>query len=185
MYKIPPAGPGPGTETLAEAAPPPPEAASPATAPAPAEHRDDFISLSAELTGFSEVELLGTGNGDLYLGWLARSFPDVLPELLAAWRTVVSHYPPGEREAALRGAILDDPKLGPFARAVLALWYAATWTPLGADWSKAYGEHAEDVGRAFGAAYPEGLMWRARVGAPPEATKPTGFGTWAFPPDGT
>lgn len=136
-----------------------------------------------QLTGFSEAELLGTGTGDLYLVWLLRVFGDVTPELLTAWRTIESDYPPADRQAALKESILADAKLGPFARSVLMLWYTATWTP--PEGTSHPGKHPENVARAFGAAYPEGLMWRAAVGAHPSAAKPTGFGTWGFPPEGT
>lgn len=161
------------------AAEPPPEAASPATAPA-AEHVDDFYSLSVALTGFDDVELLGTGVGNLYLNWLMRVFPDVMPELLTAWRNIERDVPPAERPVALRQKILGDAVLGPFARSVIVLWYTATWRP--PDWSQIGAEHPENLDRSFGVAYPEGLMWRAAIGAHPGGAKPTGFGTWAFQP---
>lgn len=106
-------------------------------------------------------------------------FGDVTPELLTAWRTIESDHPPADRQAALKESILADAKLGPFARSVLMLWYTATWTPPA--WTSDPGKHPENVPRAFGAAYPEGLMWRAAVGAHPSGAKPTGFGTWGFP----
>lgn len=181
--------------TLPAPAGPPREAASPGTVAPPEEHRGGFYALSVELTGFGEVELLGTGVGDLYLAWLLRVFPDVMPDLLDAWRAVEDEYPPEERDQGLRRAILDDARLGPFARAVLHLWYTTTWTPPAnwappgsTDWPKDERgqpldpDHREDQARSFGAAYPEGLMWRAAIGAHPEGAKPTGFGTWASPP---
>jgi hypothetical protein len=140
--------------------------------------RDAFIALSVRLTGFAEIELAGTGVAGLYLGWLALSFPDVLPELLAAWEKIADDP---DVDAALRRDILADPKLGPFARAILGLWYTATWNALPAAWSKAYGHHRGDVNQVFGAAYPEGLVWKA-AHLHPTAAKPTGFGTWSFPP---
>jgi hypothetical protein len=102
----------------------------------------------------------------------------VLEELLAKWPTVARAR---DRDAALRREILADPKLGPFARAILALWYTATWNQLPASWSKAYGRHAEDVNQGFASSYPEGLMWGAG-GLHPQGAKPTGFGSWARPP---
>jgi hypothetical protein len=153
---------------------PPPGAATPAAAAPPAELVDDFYDLSAALTGFSAVELLATGVGNLYLEWLDGEFPVLLRELLAAWRTV-------DGADGLRRAILDRPTLGPFARAVIVLWYTATWSP--PDWPWSPGDRPPtDVDRSFGAAYPEGLMWRAALAAHPGGAKPTGFGTWAFPP---
>jgi hypothetical protein len=150
-----------------------------APAPPPAEAAD-FVGLSVELTGFDEAELLGTGSTDIYYGYLAGTFPDVLAELLAAWRRIAI-LPPDEREAAVRREILADPKLGPFARAVLVLWYTATWNALPAEWSQAYGYHG-DANQTFGPAYPEGLVWKA-AHLHPGGAKPTGFGTWAFEPE--
>jgi hypothetical protein len=182
MYKIPRL---PGLEADPSPLPAggsPQVAASPATAASREELAGDFYSLSVELTGFDEIELLATGVGELYLDWLIQAFADVLSELLDAWREIESSCPPGERGARLRESILDHPVLGPFARAILALWYTANWSPPQWWWISA--EHPGNVNFAFGDAYPEGLMWRAAVGAHPTAAKPTGFGTWAFRPDG-
>jgi hypothetical protein len=66
---------------------------------------------------------------------------------------------------------------------VAYLWYTATWAQMSSDWSAVYGRHPEDVNRAFGRTYPEGLVWRAAIGAHPGGAKPTGFGTWAFRPE--
>lgn len=181
MYKIPRlAGPEEGRSPL-PAGGPAPGAASPATAAPPEEHVAGFYSLSVELTGFDEVDLRETGVGELYLDWLMRTFADVLPELLATWREVQSTCPPGERGAGLRDSILDHPVLGPFARSLLLLWYTATWSP---PWWWMAADHPGGGNLSFGAAYPEGLMWRAAVGAHPGGAKPTGFGTWAFQPEG-
>jgi hypothetical protein len=160
----------------------PQRVASPATPAWHDEQVGDFYSLSVELTGFDEVELRGTGVGDLYLDWLTLAFEDELPELLAAWREVERGCPPAERQDALRESILDHPVLGPLARSVLLLWYTATWSP--PQWWWISSEHPGNVNFAFGEAYPEGLMWRAAIGAHPTAAKPTGFGTWAFAPEG-
>jgi len=158
---------------------------APSTSP-PAEDLDAFCSLSAALSGFDDVELRATGVGETYLAWLLRVFGDVMAELLGVWRTIEADDPPDRREAALREKVLADPTLGPLARAVLVLWYTATWRPLSADWSAAHGKHpGGDEGFVFGTAYPEGLMWRAAVGAHPAAAKPTGFGSWALAPEDT
>jgi hypothetical protein len=138
----------------------------PDTVPVAAEQRERFTGLSTKLTGFDELDLEATGVLDLYLGWLAHRFADVLSDLL-------------DRLGDLNVA-LTDPKLGPFARAILQLWYTATWPGMSADWCTAYG-YDPDALRVFGAAYPEGLMWRA-AGLHPQGAKPTGFASWAQHP---
>ncbi len=121
--------------------------------------------------------------GDVYLAFLLRLFPDITPDLLAAWQAVEDGSPPGERETGLREKILDDPCLGPFARAVLKLWYTGNWQPMSDAWSKVYGEHHDsDESSLLAAAYPHGLMWQAAIGAHPQAARPTGFASWAQPP---
>jgi len=88
MYKVPRQTSGEPGDTLPYAGDPPPEASHPAAAAPPEEHVAEFYALSVVLTGFDEVDLLGTGAGDLYLHWLHRVFPDTVRELLDAWRHV-------------------------------------------------------------------------------------------------
>lgn len=173
-YKIPRRAADSALAILPPAADLPPQALRLATAAPPPDLLDGFYSLSVTLTGFSDVELRGTGVGDAYLAWLSLEYAAELDELMQAWSAILRDDPPDRREAALKTAILGDPALGPFARAVLGLWYTATWTP-----------PKSDSPHVFGDAYPEGLMWHAAVGAHPGGAKPTGFGTWAFAPRGT
>lgn len=146
----------------------------------PADWPEAFLALSAELTGFSELELTATGVAPIYLGFLSQQFDDVTAEVIAAWEAIVREVAPVGRADALRARVLSDAKLGPFARNVLALWYTATWTKMPAEWSGQYGDH-HDTTEVFGAAYPEGLEWRAG-GLHPQGAKPTGYGSWALRP---
>ena len=80
------------------------------------ERLESFIELSEALTGFSRVQLLGTGMAEEYLRAVEEAVPaPVLEELLAAGDAVT---------------ILEDAKLGPVARNVILLWYCGTWTAL-------------------------------------------------------
>jgi hypothetical protein len=140
--------------------------------------RARFVALSAQLTGYAPIELIGTGSVDTYYDWLRGAFPDELNELLGRWPAMARA---ADRDAALKGEVLTDDKLGPFGRGILGLWYTATWNQLPASWSKAYGSHAEDVNRSFGSEYAGGLMWSAG-GLHPQGARPPGFGTWSFAP---
>jgi hypothetical protein len=151
-----------------------------AAADLPANWPARFLALSAELTGFSELELAATGVASIYLGFLSQQFDDVTAELIAGWEAIVREVAPGGRADALQARVLSDAKLGPFARNVLALWYTATWTKMPAEWSRQFGDH-RDTTEVFGAAYPEGLEWRAG-GLHPQGAKPTGYGSWAARP---
>jgi hypothetical protein len=143
------------------------------------EHRARFVALSTQLTGYAPIELIGTGSVDTYYDWLRGAFPDELDELLGKW-PAVARAP--DRDAAMKREVLDDDKLGPFARGILGLWYTASWNQLPATWSKAYGSHPEDVNRSFASEYAGGLMWSAG-GLHPQGARPPGFGTWSFAPE--
>jgi hypothetical protein len=83
----------------------------------------------------------------------------------------------------LQAKVLDDPRLGPFARRLLRLWYTGNWQPMPDAWSRAYGEHGDaSESSLLAAGYPHGLMWQAAIGAHPQAVRATGFASWADPP---
>jgi len=137
--------------------------AQPIPAP-PHEDQAAFLSLSVALTGFSEVELLGTGVAKLYHGHLEQEAAEPLHALLDVW----GQLPPGDA-AALERRIMRNPDLAPFAQALILLWYTATWT------------FVPDKSVAFGIAFPEALVWKLGD-LHPTAAKPPGFASWANPP---
>jgi hypothetical protein len=144
---------------------------------------DVFLELSALLTGFSRVQLLGTGVADEYLETLEATLPgDVLDELLDRYARLPAAA--DQREAALTSEILGDSKLGPVARNLILLWYCGSWTALPDDWRTSYGTSALDTNRVISAAsYVAGLQWAA-AGAHPIGARQQGFGAWALPPEG-
>ena len=143
---------------------------------------DLFLGLSALLTGFSRVQLLGTGVADEYLRTLRETLPaDVLDGLLDTYERL----PAGDqREAAISSEILGDSRLGPVARNLILLWYCGSWTALPDDWRRTYGTSALDTDRVISAAsYVAGLQWVA-AGAHPVGARQQGFGAWALAPEG-
>jgi hypothetical protein len=143
---------------------------------------DLFLDLSALLTGFSRVQLLGTGVADEYLQALEATLPeDVLDTLLVSYERL----PAGDqREGALASEILGDSKLGPVARNLILLWYCGSWTALPKDWRETYGASPLDTDRVISAAsYVAGLQWAA-AGAHPIGARQQGFGAWALAPKG-
>jgi hypothetical protein len=141
-----------------------------------------FLELSALLTGFDRVSLLGTGMTDEFVGALDAVLPaGTLDELLAAHAMLPDG---GDREAAAAASILEDAKLGPVARNVILMWYCGTWTALPDAWRTAYGTSPLDVNRVVSAmAYQAGLQWVA-AGAHPAGARQQGYGAWAQPPAG-
>ena len=161
-----------------------------------------FADLSALLTGFDRIQLLGTGMVGSYLHAVDAALPEgVLDELLDAF----GHLPPAAgadgagadgagaqnaqnvqnaREAAISTAVLDDPKLGPVARNVIVAWYCGTWTALPDGWREAYGTSPLDTDRVLSAeAYQAGLQWVA-AGAHPAGALQQGYGAWSAAPEG-
>jgi hypothetical protein len=129
-----------------------------------------FIVLSARLTGFGRVTLLGTGMTTEYLAALdAVLGAELVDELLAADDA---------------GALLGDAKLGPVAQNLILLWYCGTWTALPDDWRAVYGSSPLDTTHVASAeAYQAGLQWVV-AGAHPAGARQQGFGAWAVAPEG-
>lgn len=124
---------------------------------------DAFLRLSAALTGFTEVDLLGTGQAETYLRWIEdHADPATLAALLERARE------PLTREAVAE--ILAAPLLGVLAKQVNYLWYTAQWQTM---------QDGQFTVSAIvsPAAYQEGLVWPASLTHPPGA-KQTGFGSW-------
>ena len=148
--------------------------------PADTGRAGQFADLSALLTGFGRIELLGTGMVGSYLHAIDAALPEgVLDELLDAF----GHLPPAAgHEAAVCSSILGDPKLGPVARNVIVVWYCGTWTALPDAWRSAYGTSPLDTDRVLSAeAYQAGLQWVA-AGAHPAGALQQGYGAWSAAP---
>lgn len=126
-----------------------------------------FVALSAELTGFREVDIWGTGQAKRHFDLVLEVAGD---DLVA--RLLDSHA----RHA------LADPDLGPLARNLIVLWYLGQWDQMPRRWRDRHGASpADTAGVPSAAAFREGLVWTA-IGAHPTGAKPPGFGSWATPP---
>jgi hypothetical protein len=145
---------------------------------------ENFLGLSALLTGFSSVELAGTGVTGDYLRALAAALPSgVLEELLDTY----AKLPSGAGQDAAIETMLQDAKLGPVAQNLVLLWYTGSWTSLPAAWHTAYGAAPADnkgvvsKGVVSAEAYQAGLQWIA-AGAHAPGSAQQGFGAWSLPP---
>jgi hypothetical protein len=167
-----------------DARPAPPLAVPPDLNAEPADAMDAFLRLSAALTGFDRVELLGTGMVPRYYDELTRIIgaQEVGALLAAASRVESGHPASGEDfDRVFRERILDDNRFGPVARRVVTMWYIGSWAQLPREWRNTYGATSLDVDHVVSAAaYREGLAWVA-VGAHPMGAKQQGFGAWARP----
>lgn len=150
----------------------------------PQKQYEAFLRLSAEVTGYSRTDLLGTGVGHLYLETFSEIVgDDILNELLTRSNQIwKSHKDEAKKEEAIRHTLLSNDKFGPLVRNLIKLWYMGQWDELPADWRERYGTSINDVNKIIsGDSFKEGLMWDA-IGAHPPAAKQPGFGTWSSPP---
>ena len=140
--------------------------------------REAFLTASVHLTGFDRVTLVGTGVADVYLETIKDAVPANLLE-----NTFNSLNDP---QAGI-SAVLADPAHGPVAKAVTVLWYTGTWNALDKQWHDDHDSRRseDDVTHLVSAeAYKVALQWAA-IGAHPPGANPTGFGSWAEPPEAT
>jgi hypothetical protein len=144
-----------------------------------------FLDLSAALTGYTAVDLQGTGLAEDYYNWLAEVLGErICGELWSTWQALAASCDGDEAclRAGIKTTILEDAKFGPPARNIITMWYLGNWDQLPQAWRNAYGANAADVSRVISArAYVEGLVWPT-IGAHPMAAKQPGFGTWSLPP---
>jgi hypothetical protein len=135
---------------------------------------DDFVIFSSEVTGFTEFDLLGTGQAQSYLDTVTQVIGEQsLADLLGTYRRSVTELDDDQLRAdQLTRAVLDDPRLGPIARNIIKLWYCGIWFALPGQ---------EGTFTASPQAYPQGLLWYA-IGANPPGARAPGYGSWAAPP---
>jgi hypothetical protein len=148
---------------------------------------EQFLNLSAVLTGFNKVELQEAGVGREYLNLLIEMVGEGLCfQLWAETQAIYAKHAgdPARLEREVNKRILKNPKYAPLARNIILLWYNAIWYQLPAGWRTSHGANALDQDHVVSAtAYPEALIWQV-IGAHPPAAKPQGFGAWALPPEG-
>jgi hypothetical protein len=136
---------------------------------------DQFLGLSAALTGYSRLELLGTAMVGEYLQTLSAVLPaGLLDELLDVYEQLPTSV---DREAVIASQILDHLRLGPVARNLILLWYTGAWTALS-------GDSPLDKNHVVSAeAYLSGLQWVV-AGAHPAGGRQQGYGAWSLTPEG-
>lgn len=130
-----------------------------------------FYALSCALTGFSRVELDGTGVGGVYFEQVsAKIGAETLETLFRVWSDI-EKLPEDRREIEIAERIFDEPDLRAAAERIVMLWYTGSW----------YYVAPFDTQVVSPETYIEGLMWKA-IGSHPMAAKPQGYGAWSLPP---
>lgn len=122
-----------------------------------------FIELSAALTGFSKVELHGTGVVDVY--WQTVQHHEKAIGLLEIWGASQEHKEPLTKLREELG-LKHNSDLLQLAQDITMMWYLGQWK----------GEPISSE------TYKQGLVWIA-INAHTQGAKQQGFGTWSLPPD--
>jgi hypothetical protein len=142
---------------------------------------DQFLSLSAFFTGFTQAELQGTGLAGRYYDVVNTIIDsDIIGTMLLDFQTSIDQ---GEGNTAPDGQrLIEDPKTGPVIKNIISLWYLGQWNQMPHGWRNEYGASALDRNHIISASsYKHGLVWTA-MGAHPMGTKQQGFGAWSLPP---
>lgn len=143
---------------------------------------DNFVGLSAILTGFAAADL----NPPLSPAPVAVEYLQTLQSkvdaptvarLLSTYQQIAAQSPPAEQPAQVQSQILEDPVLGPVARNVIRMWYLSIWytgyTGPVSGFSDGFVVSAN--------AYTKGLAWDA-MQAHPMGYSEMHYGYWADPP---
>src|SRR3954464_9506750 len=108
---------------------------------------EEFLELSAVLTGFARVDLIGTGAagqyydavraaaGEACVGWMLTEFAALKQQ----------HGGLDALETAVQQAFWSNAVLGPVARNIVQMWYSGQWCQLPPAWRAANGVNAGDV----------------------------------------
>ena len=135
---------------------------------------DTFLEISAYLTGFSEVELEGTGLlGEYFQVVMERPRPvekPIVPTNAELFMAEAADILRGRRNdnrinAEIARRLMPDAAYQGLAKQIITLWYMGSW-----------GNNVVSP-----ASYVQGLIWDIAESHPPGAKQP-GYGSWAIPP---
>jgi hypothetical protein len=155
--------------------------------------RNAFLGLSAELTGYSPLDLEGTGLVDQYFGMVQREIGDDVAQVLYNTANAVLELKGETREHEMEIQIISSPLFWPVCQSLIALWYLGQWTRMSGNWYKYFAgikpppsSPVKNIppGGSFvpsALAYTEQLSYRG-AGAHPPGAHPTGFGGWGLDP---
>ena len=127
----------------------------------------NFIEISVHLTGFSNVELQGTGMAETYLNTiLQNSNPEFVKYFFEDFtKLLASTTSEKELNRLIKRDFMPLSEYGGLAQIIITLWYT--------------GNYNNNV--VSSASYIQGLMWEAAETHPAGAKQP-GYGSWANPP---
>ncbi|MDC8004085.1 hypothetical protein POV27_08470 [Aureisphaera galaxeae] len=147
---------------------------------------DYFYGLSVLLTGYDEVVLYASGQGETYFKTVRRILgKQLMTQLLSEFQVILEQSKGNSKKlhTLLKKEMLKDAKWGPVCRNIIQLWYMGNWYEMPTEWQENYVSSTEDTTHVVSASsYIEGLVWKA-MGQHPKSAKQPGYHTWAVPPN--
>jgi hypothetical protein len=149
--------------------------------------RQLFVELCSELTGYSCVELEGTGLVEAYQQLLEDVVGTTVATEIHDHAEVILASEVADRPGKLHQLLLQPSRYASVMSSLLYLWYLGTWNRLPDSW---YHETclrfpgSDSLGNTHvpsALAYVEQLSYRTALAHPPGA-KPTGWGSWSREP---
>lgn len=135
---------------------------------------EGFLDLSVHLTGFSKIDLLGTGMLDVYFNKFMTAVG--ITDSKSFWQqanAILGESQGKEDQAAgmIRKQLMGDPDNAAVAKKIIIMWYTGSWPD---DQMNSTVISAE--------AYKASLMWTVFQAHVPGARQP-GYGSWSLSPD--
>jgi hypothetical protein len=152
-------------------------------------NRAVFLQFSEAVTGYSSLELEGTGMVDIYQAVIEQALPaSIVDTFYEAATSATAPTDLKQQASVITSEIVPSPLLWPIVSNLVSLWYLGTWNVLPDTWYTASGlpkPASGDLGSAVFQpspnAYIEQLSYRT-AGAHTPGAKPTGYGSWSIPP---
>ncbi|MCU0322112.1 MAG: hypothetical protein MUE72_06805 [Chitinophagaceae bacterium] len=127
-----------------------------------------FLQISSHLTGFKEIELLGTGMLDTYLQTIEENNSSTDVQLfMQASATIIAEAKENKQylDNAIATRLIPSSCYNNLAQNIITMWYTGTW----------------NNSVISPQTYVQGLIWDVAEAHPPGAKQP-GYGSWSIPP---
>lgn len=130
------------------------------------DNMDTFIKISVHLTGFSDIELLGTGMASVYYNILMdNNKVGVFNDFLEKSRQIMESH--DNIKSVIKSDLMPVFFFNGIAQNLITLWYTGSLT------------NGKIVSSQ---AYIQGLIWKTASAHPPGAKQP-GYGSWSKNPN--
>ncbi len=127
-----------------------------------------FLQISSHLTGFKEVELLGTGMLNTYFQTIEENNnPSDVQLFLEASAIIIAEAKENKQylDNAIATRLIPSSCYNNLAQNIITMWYTGTW----------------NNSVISPQTYVQGLIWDVAEAHPPGAKQP-GYGSWSIPP---